>query len=62
MFSIFAAFGEVRQFEHTNIAIYNLMLTKSHTDIVFLLLSPEIYYSSDINYISAIYVFLYTYS
>ena len=35
MFSIFAAFGEVRQFEHTNIAIYNLMLTKCHTDIVF---------------------------
>ena len=35
IFSIFAAFGEVRQFEHTNIAIYNLKLTKCHTDIVF---------------------------
>ena len=35
MFSIFAAFGEVRQLEHTNLAIYNLMMTKSHKNIVF---------------------------
>ena len=35
MFSIFAAFREVRQFEQTIIAIYNLIMTKCHTDIVF---------------------------